>query len=144
MKLEYYHGRAYERVVQGDEAWDWAIEISGDVLIRNKDKRRTAAPDSEKLEGTSLVRTAYSDTSTMLEFGISGPQGYRLAEEVVFTPSLYTLADPSYEMDEETYPQREQEAEVVSLHDPWAENAVDGPVSPPDVSIAPGVGETTP
>jgi hypothetical protein len=103
--IDHYIGRGVQEIVSGDEGWDWAIKLEGDVLIRNKDKRRTSSPD--EIVGLALMMTTYSELDTILKFGV----GKEVTEfkEVTVTPTQYTIAGPGIE--EEVYPQRAPELE---------------------------------
>lgn len=124
--LDHYVGRPFECVIQGDEAHDWALQLEGGVLIRNKDESRTA-PVQEELDGTSLLFVALSELDTVLHFGTSNISASTVHQEITFTPTLYTLSDRAKYGEVEIYPQVVDPEETVIPPDPSSERVVDGP-----------------
>ena len=103
--LDHYVGRGVQAVVKGEEDWDWAVRLEGGVLIRNKDKRRTKAP--EGLDGLALMMTIFSEMDTVMKFGRGQTTETQVLKDVTLMPTKYTIAGPGIE--EEIYPQWPEE-----------------------------------
>jgi hypothetical protein len=126
--LDHYVGRPFVSVFQSDnDDYDWAIELEGGVLIRNKDGRRTAAPTEEELGGTSLLLVTFSEMDTILHFGMSSAPGSTTVKEITLTPTQYTLSDAAVYGEVEIYPQVPDAEETVIPDDPSVDRVADGP-----------------
>jgi hypothetical protein len=144
-QIDHYIGRPVASVgpVDGKDAWDWGIRFVGDVLVRNHDKRRTKVP--EKIVGLVYLAIAMSELDTRLMFGhyeiVEGEQQATVDEQVMFTPTEYSISDPTFE-DEPYFPQRPDKEEDFARMvpaDPSAERVQDAPFPMPDVSGVPNV-----
>lgn len=115
-QIDYFHQYPVNKVRQyGNQPWQWEILMEGGGVIKNHDKRRTAAPN---VEGTVLVKTEVSEPdkggiSTTLFFS----DGTQVASGNI-TASAPGYDDPD---EEETDP---------LPPDPSSERVVDGPVKP--------------
>lgn len=117
--LDHYTGRPVDSVIQyGDEDWQWAVRLEGGTLIKNHDKRRTVAP-SDVILGTVVGNSIYSELDTRIVFSNG--------EEVVFTPTKYSLSDPGFTGDREVFPQDVAAEEAVVIPDPSDRRVVNGP-----------------
>lgn len=128
--LDHYVGRPFVSVFQGDDAYDWAIQLEGGVLIRNKDGRRTAAPKEEELAGSSFLLTTFSELDTILHFGTSNVSGSTTTLEITLTPTQYTLSDPEQYGETEIYPQVPDNEESLIPDDPSPDRVAEGPDDP--------------
>lgn len=104
--LDHYFGRPFEDVIQGTNNADWAIQLEGGVLIRNKDRRRTAAPTKGELAGISLLSATFNPDETILHFGTSNREGVTVVKEISLEPTKYTLSDPLSRERNEIFPQK--------------------------------------
>jgi hypothetical protein len=154
MRLDYYNGRALERVhTPKGNSTEWMLELSGGVMVKNKDEARTDIP--EGIEGSALLAVDYAANATTMKFGYPDALNggaVTWVGEVVLTPELYTLGDPEFQTDEEYYPQVGTQAltahdqaraitEAALPPDPSAERVVHGPEEAADASPSPGVEE---
>jgi hypothetical protein len=119
--LSYFTGRTFETLDQGQDDWDWAINLSGGATIRNKDEDR-AAPDVEKLDGMILLRPIFGELDTRLQFGSLET----MTSEVILTPTKYTISDPIYAI-EEMYPQVTADVDDMLPEDPSEDRVATGP-----------------
>lgn len=130
-KLDYYVGRPVESI-ESESGWDWAIRFSGDVLVRNTDKRRTAAP-SDELVGQLYFTAILGETDTRLQFGhYDADQQPVVDSEVVLTPTQYTITDERFEGGPHFPQSLDAEEQDLLPDDPSVERVVDGPETPPD------------
>lgn len=129
-KLDYFNGRPFAELVQGNESWDWALKFTDGSLIRNTDKRRTAAPVESALVGTSLG-SVQEDSNVVwtLNFIQSAVDGIASSAEVQVTPSQTVIADPVYSSDEEVYAVPEPVEDTLPP-DPSPDRVASGPVTP--------------
>lgn len=109
--VDYYHGQVLEEIVQGEEAWQWALRLSGGAVIKNWDERRTSAPEIP--QGSGFLLTTFDVSQTTLVFGVVDPITETPTEQgrVVFTPTQYSITDPVYAAEDE-FPQRNLDAVV--------------------------------
>jgi hypothetical protein len=107
--LDHFTGRTLTEVLPGtdDEPWNWAVQLEGNVIIRNHDKRRKVPP-LEGLEGLVFLMVTLSDQATEMKLGTSGGTGQA---SLKFTPLHYSIATPDTE--EEVFPQRAPELEAL-------------------------------
>lgn len=131
--VDYYYGQIVEGLLMGEEDWQWAIRLSGGAVIKNWDKRRTIAPALNLRDGFLLA--IFSEDETRLQFGSvnSVTEEITVNNEVVFTPTQYSISDPVH-VPEETYPQQPDDQEVENLAVAWdaalQERVADGPTGP--------------
>lgn len=119
-KLDHYVGRPVEKVISwGDEEWQWAIRLEGGVLFKNHDEDKVDVPND--VSGLILGNCIFSELDTRCVFSPSG-------EEVIFTPTLYTIADPNYTGHTEVFPQvPDEEEQIITPPDPSGDRITDGP-----------------
>lgn len=119
-KLDYFIGRPFESVEQGDEDWQWVVKLQGNTLIRNLDEERTAAPSG--LDGTSLLSVEEPEgEAVMLLFGTAGPDASDVVSQVALTPDKYSISD-------ENFPD-EDEPDTTLPDDPSPDRVIDGPTA---------------
>lgn len=108
-EISHYFGRPVMAVTtHKKDGWDWTIELEGNVLLRNTDKRRTSAPDVE-----GLALTGQTDADTLLFTNV----------EVSITPDKFVISAPGTsdpdEVEEDPLPP-----------DPSPERVAEGPERP--------------
>jgi len=127
-QLDYVIGRPVESVDVGDEGWDWSIRFTGDIILRNHDKRRTRAPE---IMGMVFFNQVLSETDTVLNFGhYDQTTAPVIDEEVKFTATEYSITDPRFPDHEEHFPQRPDPEEDITRmppEDPSPERVADEP-----------------
>lgn len=136
MKLDYLHGRTVTGVIQSDtDDWDWALQLDGGAVVRNLDKRRTAAPSPEVV-GMTFFDSSCDDeaNAAVVKVGritiVDGQPTLAVIVEVDLTNTLYSIAAPG--VDEEQPGATTEEADPLPP-DPSPERVADGPdVQPPD------------
>jgi hypothetical protein len=114
--LDHYNGMEVTSVDEyGSEPFEWALIFEGGATLKNTDGRRTSKPN---VAGQRLSTVIFSELDTRLVFGFGANQ-----QEVVLTPTQYTLADERYEQATEIRPQvpdgGEAEAVQEELESRW-------------------------
>jgi hypothetical protein len=122
--LTYFIGRPFVDVLPltGEDDGLWAISLDGGSLITNKDESKPV-PDKNTLVGTQFIRPIYSELDTRLQFGVKDA----VLQEVILSPTLYTISDPDFTSDGEIYPQMTPDPLTGVAPDPSDERVVDGP-----------------
>lgn len=122
-QLDHYVGRQLVGIVEPTEAdWNWGIRLDGDVIIRNKDHRRTNLDILREAVGLHFMCVTLGELDTTLQFGTERSGVIR---EVSLTPTKYSIAAPGVDEHE---PQRADVEEEITLPpDPSPERVADGP-----------------
>jgi hypothetical protein len=123
--LTYFIGRPFVDVIQDTGDGDWAITLDGNSRITNKDASKSV-PDASTLLGTQFIRPIYSELDTRLQFGVKDA----VLQEVILSPTLYTISDPDFTSDGEIYPQMTPDPLTGVQPDPSADRVADGPEEP--------------
>lgn len=91
--ISLYIGRKVERVYRlpDTEEWEWYIELTGGVLIRNYSKQETHMPSH--IEGMTLRSFAMSQHDTTLH--LENPASH-VIERWGLKPTSYTIHDPQH------------------------------------------------
>lgn len=134
--LTYYYGRRVVRVhIPKDKPSvhpsEWAIELEGGVIIKNKAKAKTAYPN--RIEGTVLLNVDFQGSHTDLQFGqaypatVDSPEGsISVIDEVVFNRNMYRISDR--ELGEGDFNPDDTTPEPTGLPpDPSADRVASGP-----------------
>jgi len=106
--LSLYIGRRVIEVEKGEEAWQWAIVLDGNVRIVNKSRDEVFAPDS--LKGKRLDTIILGLQSTTLHFNIHGGPSNQV---VSIKGTQYAIQDPKH--GGEVYPQWPEELEEMGI-----------------------------
>jgi len=122
--LTYFIGRPFVDVLTltGEDDGLWAITLDGGSLITNKDQSKPA-PDKNTLTGTQFIRPIYSELDTRLQFGVKDA----VLQEVILSPTLYTISDPDFTSNGEIYPQMVPDPLTGVGPDPSVDRVADGP-----------------
>jgi hypothetical protein len=121
-KVDHYIGRKFVGIrdsTTGEEC-QWAVELDGNVLIRNYDEEFDT-PSGDPT-GLSLIQVKYTDTSTELLFGNYNPDGSPNFGPSIMLSQEYTIASPEVD---EIAPQEDHTTPVPE--DPSPERVVTGP-----------------
>lgn len=128
-RLDYYFGRPVEFVGRLDSSegdWDWVIQFVDQVIVRNHDKRRKAAP-GESLKGEMFLSNILSETETRMLFGhYDAAQAPVVTDEVILTPTLYSISDAKFG-EEQFFPQVPVEEGADLPPDPSSDRVAEGP-----------------
>ena len=94
-RTDHYIGRKFVGIVtavSGEEC-QWAVELDGNVLIRNYDEQYDT-PSGDP-SGLSLIAIDYQPTTTELKFGNMNPDGSpNYGPSIMLTADKYTIAAP--------------------------------------------------
>jgi hypothetical protein len=122
-RLDHYIARPVTQVVEyGEEDWEWGVELVGDVVIKNHDKRRTAKPDG--LVDLPLMMVTFGELDTEMHFGVGDGDN---TTKVTLTPTQYSISDGHRDTgDEPYYPQVDPE-NIGLPDDPSADRVAEGP-----------------
>lgn len=122
--LTYFIGRPFVDIVPLTGADDglWQITLDGGSVITNRDLAKSI-PDRTTLVGTQFIRPIYSELDTRLQFGVKDA----VLQEVILSPTLYTISDPTFTSNGEIYPQMTPDPLTGVAPDPSDQRVVDGP-----------------
>jgi len=119
--LTYFIGRPFVALEEGENG-EWSILLDGEARVTNKDPGRPL-PEEDVFKGSQFLRPIYSELDTRLQFGVMD----NVVDEIVLTPTMYTMTDPSLTTEEEFYPQVPIELTDTLPPDPSDERVADGP-----------------
>jgi hypothetical protein len=122
--LTFFIGRPFVDIVPLTGADDglWQITLDGGSVITNRDLAKPI-PDKATLVGTQFIRPIYSEVDTRLQFGVKDA----VLQEVILSPTLYTISDPDFTSNGEIYPQMVPDPLTGVAPDPSVDRVADGP-----------------
>jgi len=122
--LTFFIGRPFVDIVPLSGADDglWQITLDGGSVITNRDLAKPI-PDKTTLVGTQFIRPIYSELDTRLQFGVKDA----VLQEVILSPTLYTISDPDFTSNGEIYPQMVPDPLTGVAPDPSGDRVADGP-----------------